>query len=130
MKPYTVNACYNSTANDITFPAAILQPPLYDVNASREENLGGIGYIIAHEITHAFDNNGAKFDENGSAADWWTSEDYAAFQQKCQAVADVHGPDKLRCNRVLQTLPEFYETYGIQPGDGMWTGPASRVSVW
>ena len=148
MTPYTVNACYDPTANDITFPAAILQAPLCDVNASREENLGGIGYIIAHEITHAFDNNGAKFDENGSAADWWTAEDYAAFQQKCQAVAntwastttrqmreylavtDVHAPDKLRCNRVLQTLPEFYETYGIQPGDGMWTDPASRVSVW
>lgn len=79
MTPFTVNACYNPSANDITFPAAILQSPLYDVNASREENLGGIGYIIAHEITHAFDNNGAKFDENGSAADWWTAEDYAAF---------------------------------------------------
>ena len=71
MYPYTVNACYSATANDITFPAAILQPPMYDVNASYEENLGAIGYIIAHEITHAFDNNGAKFDENGNAADWW-----------------------------------------------------------
>ena len=201
MTPFTVNACYNPSANDITFPAAILQSPLYDVNASREENLGGIGYIIAHEITHAFDNNGAKFDENGSAADWWTAEDYAAFRQKCQAVAewydgqeaypgiacsgaltisenvadlgaakcivaaakkldhpdldklfravantwasttsrqmreylavtDVHAPDKLRCNRVLQTLPEFYTTYGIRPGDGMWTAPETRVSVW
>ena len=67
-------------------PAAILQAPLYDVNASREENLGGIGYIIAHEITHAFDNNGAKFDENGNAADWWTAQDYAAFSEKCQSV--------------------------------------------
>ncbi len=86
MSPYTVNACYNATANDITFPAAILQSPLYDVNAGREENLGGIGYIIAHEITHAFDNNGAKFDEKGNAADWWTQADYAAFQEKCQAV--------------------------------------------
>ena len=46
------------------------------------------------------------------------------------AVTDVHAPDKLRCNRVLQTLDEFYTTYGIQPGDGMWTDPASRVTVW
>ena len=46
------------------------------------------------------------------------------------AVTDVHAPDKLRCNRVLQTLPEFYTTYGIQPGDGMWTAPETRVSVW
>ena len=70
LEPFTVNAYYTATSNDITFPAAILQAPLYDVNASFEENLGGIGFIIAHEITHAFDNNGAKFDENGNAADW------------------------------------------------------------
>ena len=84
MYPYTVNACYSATSNDITFPAAILQPPMYDVNASYEENLGAIGYIIAHEITHAFDNNGAKFDENGNAADWWTKEDYAEFEKRCE----------------------------------------------
>ena len=88
MAPYTVNACYSAAFNDITFPAAILQSPMYDVEASREENLGSIGYIIAHEITHAFDNNGAKFDEKGNAADWWTQEDYAAFQVKCQAVVE------------------------------------------
>lgn len=84
MYPYTVNACYSATSNDITFPAAILQPPMFDVNAPYEENLGGIGYIIAHEITHAFDNNGAKFDENGNAADWWTAEDYAEFEKRCE----------------------------------------------
>ena len=84
MYPYTVNACYVATSNDITFPAAILQPPMYDVNASYEENLGSIGYIIAHEITHAFDNNGAKFDENGNATDWWTAEDYEAFEKLCE----------------------------------------------
>ena len=83
MYPFTVNACYSATQNDITFPAAILQAPMYDVNAPYEQNLGGIGYIIAHEITHAFDNNGAKFDENGNAADWWTQEDYEAFHQLC-----------------------------------------------
>ena len=84
MYPYTVNACYSATSNDITFPAAILQPPMYDINASYEENLGAIGYIIAHEITHAFDNNGAKFDENGNAADWWTEKDYAEFEKRCE----------------------------------------------
>lgn len=84
MYPYTVNACYSATSNDITFPAAILQPPMYDENASYEENLGSIGYIIAHEITHAFDNNGAKFDENGNAADWWTKQDYAEFEKRCE----------------------------------------------
>ncbi len=84
MYPYTVNACYSATSNDITFPAAILQPPMYDINASYEENLGAIGYVIAHEITHAFDNNGAKFDENGNASDWWTAEDYAEFEKRCE----------------------------------------------
>ena len=87
MYPYTVNACYSPTSNDITFPAAILQPPMYDINASYEENLGAIGYVIAHEITHAFDNNGAKFDENGDAADWWTAEDYAEFEKRCEKTA-------------------------------------------
>lgn len=90
MYPYTVNACYSATSNDITFPAAILQPPMYDVNASYEENLGSIGYIIAHEITHAFDNNGAKFDENGNAADWWTAEDYAAFEKLCEKMVSFY----------------------------------------
>ncbi len=90
MTPYTVNACYSRTSNSIEFPAAILQAPFYDVNASREENLGGIGYVIAHEITHAFDNNGAKYDENGNAADWWTAEDYAAFQQLCGKIVSFY----------------------------------------
>ena len=90
MYPFTVNACYSATQNDITFPAAILQSPMYDVNASYEQNLGGIGYIIAHEITHAFDNNGAKFDENGNAADWWTEEDYAAFNELCDQMIEFY----------------------------------------
>lgn len=109
MSAYTVNACYMATNNEIVFPAGILQSPMYDVNASREENLGGIGYVIAHEITHAFDNNGAKFDKNGNAADWWTSEDYAAFQKLCdQAVSFYDGVEAapgITCNGTL-TLSE------------------------
>ena len=90
MYPYTVNACYSPTSNDITFPAAILQAPLYDTKASYEANLGGIGYIIAHEITHAFDNNGAKFDENGNASDWWTKKDYENFTKLCDKVKEFY----------------------------------------
>ena len=90
MYPFTVNACYSATSNDITFPAAILQAPMYDVNASYEQNLGGIGYVIAHEITHAFDNNGAKFDADGNATDWWTEEDYAAFNERCEAMTEFY----------------------------------------
>jgi len=89
MPPHTVNAYYNATNNEIVFPAGILQPPFYDLNASREKNLGGIGMVIAHEITHAFDNNGAQFDENGNMNNWWTEQDYIVFQQKCQAVVDL-----------------------------------------
>ncbi len=87
--PHTVNAYYNATSNEIVFPAGILQAPFYDENASREQNLGGIGTIIAHEITHAFDNNGAQFDENGNMINWWTEEDFSAFQQKCADVINL-----------------------------------------
>ena len=90
LSAYTVNAYYNSMANEIVFPAGILQAPFYDVNATREENLGGIGFVIAHEITHCFDNNGAKFDENGNAANWWAEEDYAKFNELCLEVVDYY----------------------------------------
>ena len=80
MPGHMVNACYNPFANDITFPAAILQKPFYGLDQSRSRNLGGIGAVIGHEISHAFDNNGASFDEKGNLANWWTEEDYAAFK--------------------------------------------------
>lgn len=80
MSGHTVNACYDPFRNDITFPAAILQPPFYSINQTRSENLGGIGIVIGHEISHAFDNNGAKIDENGNLHDWWTKEDLKRFK--------------------------------------------------
>ena len=79
MPGHMVNACYNPSANDITFPAAILQKPFYSINQTVSENLGGIGAVIGHEISHAFDNNGAHFDENGNMKNWWTEEDFKAF---------------------------------------------------
>lgn len=80
MPGHMVNACYNPSANDITFPAAILQKPFYALEQSPSENLGGIGAVIGHEISHAFDNNGAKFDEHGNLKNWWKDEDFQAFQ--------------------------------------------------
>lgn len=80
MPGHMVNACYNPFANDITFPAAILQKPFYGLDQSESENLGGIGAVIGHEISHAFDNNGASFDEKGNLNNWWKEEDYAAFK--------------------------------------------------
>ncbi len=87
---YTVNAFYNQTINGIIFPAAILQAPFYDYDASYETNLGGIGYIIAHEISHAFDNHGSAFDENGNVANWWTDEDKAAFDALCDKMVEYY----------------------------------------
>jgi len=80
MPGHMVNASYNPSANDITFPAAILQKPFYSVHQLPEENLGGIGAVIGHEISHAFDNNGAQFDENGNLNNWWSESDYSAFK--------------------------------------------------
>ncbi len=90
MTPQTVNACYNPQANDITFPAAILQAPFYSKDASDAQNLGGIGTVIGHEITHAFDPVGAGYDENGNLNNWWTQGDMDAFTAKAQKVKDYY----------------------------------------
>lgn len=88
MPGHMVNACYDPSRNDITFPAAILQAPFYSLKQTSSENFGGIGAVIAHEISHAFDNNGAQFDEYGNMNDWWTKEDYAKFKQLTQKMID------------------------------------------
>ena len=88
MPGHMVNACYNPFANDITFPAAILQKPFYSLEQSESENLGGIGAVIGHEISHAFDNNGAHFDEKGNLADWWSEKDFAAFKALTQRMIE------------------------------------------
>lgn len=80
MTPMTVNAYANFGMNEIVFPAAILQPPFFDPNADDAINYGGIGAVIGHEISHHFDDQGAKYDENGRLADWWTPQDVAAFE--------------------------------------------------
>ena len=79
MTPQTVNAYYSPSLNEIVFPAAILQPPYFDVTADDAANYGGIGAIIGHEISHAFDDQGSKFDGDGNLNNWWTKEDRAAF---------------------------------------------------
>ena len=86
MPGHLVNACYDPFVNDITFPAAILQPPFYSINQSRSENLGGIGAVIGHEISHAFDSNGAKCDEMGNLNNWWTKADERKFNKKVNAM--------------------------------------------
>lgn len=198
----TVNAYYNQFNNSMAFPAGILQAPFYDKNHSLEENLAGIGTVIAHEITHAFDNNGAKYDENGNPNDWWEEKDYIKFQELCteaagfynnweaapgiaingtqtlgENIADIGGmactidvlnhskenPDyakyfqayakswskamtrenaeflaqfdehssaNLRTNRVVSNFQEFYDTFQVKEGDGMYIPPEDRIKIW
>ncbi|BDP45616.1 hypothetical protein EfmJHP9_04860 [Enterococcus faecium] len=88
MSADTVNAYYHPFRNVIVFPAAILQAPFYSLEQSSSANYGGIGAVIAHEISHAFDNNGALFDEYGNLNNWWTEEDLTQFQNKAQAMIE------------------------------------------
>ena len=88
MPAHMVNAYYNPQQNKIVFPAAILQAPFYSLEQSSSANYGGIGAVIAHEISHAFDTNGASFDEHGSLKNWWTDEDFAAFKTRTDKVVD------------------------------------------
>ena len=197
----TVNAMYSPLNNSINFPAAILQAPFYSPEQSTSANYGGIGAVIAHEISHAFDPNGSKFDENGSLSNWWTEEDLARFEELSQAMIeefdgldyaggkvngaltvsenvadagglscalealkkaeaepdlaefftgwariwrekstpeyaamlltlDEHAPNKLRANIQLQNMDDFFTTFGIEEGDGMYRAPEDRVSIW
>ncbi|ALT46633.1 peptidase M13 [Lactobacillus delbrueckii subsp. bulgaricus] len=194
-----VNACYDPQRNDITFPAAILQAPFYSADQSRAANYGGIGAVIAHEVSHAFDNNGAQFDEFGNMKNWWTEADYKEFADRTKAEialfdglkfgpttlngkqivseniadqgglaaamtackeegqgledfyanwarvwaqksleaaikmivsVDVHAPGPLRANVQAQCQDEFYETFDVKPGDGMYLAPEDRVKIW
>jgi len=86
MTPQTVNAQYNPQLNDITFPAAILRPPFFNPAADDAVNYGGIGAVIGHEISHAFDDQGSQYDEKGNLRDWWTAEDHKKFAAKTAAL--------------------------------------------
>ena len=89
-QPQDVNAAYIPANNSITIPAGILNPPFYSPDASYGANLGGIGVVIGHEISHAFDPNGSQYDKDGNMKNWWTAGDYAMFQQKAAAFAPYY----------------------------------------
>lgn len=201
MPAHMVNAYFSPDSNTIVFPAAILQKPFYSENdQTPSQNYGGIGAVIAHEISHAFDNNGARFDEFGNMNNWWQDEDFKAFEAK-QALMiaefdglelagakvngqlvvseniadaggltaamtaalreanadlkaffiqwgeiwrikasqeyqqmllsmDVHAPGKLRANIQASNLDEFFDTFDVKEGDGMWRSKADRVKIW
>ena len=88
MPPQMVNAYYMPTTNEICFPAAILQPPFYNPNADDAVNYGAIGVVIAHEMTHGFDDQGSQFDKYGNMNDWWTKEDRTAFEAKTNILVE------------------------------------------
>jgi len=90
MTPQTVNAYYNPNLNEIVFPAAILQPPFFDLKVDDAINYGGIGAVIGHEIGHGFDDQGATFDGDGVMRDWWTPKDLEAFKQRTGALAEQY----------------------------------------
>jgi predicted metalloendopeptidase len=91
MPPQTVNAYYTPSRNEIILPAAMLQPPMFDPEAEDAVNYGGIGAIIGHEIGHAFDQRGRRFDAYGRAADWWTSTDEEQFQERARLLVEQFG---------------------------------------
>ena len=90
MTPPTVNAYYDPQLNDINFPAGVLQPPLYDPKMDDAPNYGNTGSTIGHELTHAFDDEGRKFDAKGDLKDWWTPEDAKAFEERVNCVRDQY----------------------------------------
>lgn len=130
MTPQTVNAYYNPTMNEVVFPAAILQPPFFNMKADDAVNYGGIGAVIGHEITHGFDDQGRRYDGNGNMNDWWTDEDNEIFMERAQVVVDQYSNfvpiDTLHINGEL-TLGEniadiggltiAYNAYKLSLGD-------------
>jgi len=211
MTPQTVNAYHNPNMNEIVFPAAILQPPYFNLAADDAVNYGAIGGVIGHEIGHAFDDQGRKYDGDGNLNDWWTEEDAAAFAASAEklvaqyneyspieglnvngqltlgenigdltglvlgyrayqrslggqeapviddltgdqrffmgwaqvwrsimsdelmrriVLADPHSPAQFRVIGPLSHVPEFYATFDVGEGDGMYLPPGERVKIW
>ena len=113
MTPQTVNAYYNPPLNEIVFPAAILQPPFFDMNADDAVNYGGIGAVIGHEIGHGFDDQGSTFDGDGVMRDWWTKNDLSEFKKRTGALAAQYSGFKVLSD--LNVNGEF--TLGENIGD-------------
>lgn len=150
MPPHVVNAYYHPLRNEIVFPAGILQPPMFDADADDAVNYGAIGAVIAHEITHGFDDQGRQFDENGAFRSWWTDEDAQRFTERAEglvrqfdgylAVDDVPVNGRLTLGeniadlggvtlafRALAPAPDAPEIDGLTPAQRFFV---SYASVW
>ena len=213
MFPQTVNAYYNPTGNEIVFPAAILQPPFFNLSADAAVNYGAIGGVIGHEMGHGFDDQGSKSDGSGNLRDWWTKEDKAAFEKltgalveqynahcpldggktcingrltlgenigdlgglslayrayqmslggkpapvidgysgdqrffmawaqvfrvkmreaalRQQLQTDPHSPGESRINGIVRNFDEWYQAFGVKPGDKLYLPPEQRLRIW
>ena len=122
MTPQTVNAYYNPTTNEICFPAAILQPPFYNMNADEAANYGAIGVVIGHELTHGFDDQGRNYDKDGNLADWWLEQDAENFKNNAQVLVDAFNAVK-----VLDD-PETYANGQLTLGENIADNGGLHVS--
>ena len=118
MSPQTVNAYFNPVNNEIVFPAAILQPPFYDYKADEAVNYGGIGAVIGHEISHCFDDSGARFDGDGNLKNWWTEDDASKFkeigEQLIKQYSDIVAIDSLHLNGEFTLGENIGDLGGVQ----------------
>ena len=118
MTPQTVNAYYNPSTNEICFPAAILQPPFFQLNADDAVNYGAIGVVIGHEMTHGFDDQGRRFDKEGNLTDWWTADDAKRFEERAKVLVDYFDQivvlDTVRANGQLTLGENIADQGGLQ----------------
>ncbi len=111
MFPQTVNAYYNTASNEIVFPAAILQPPFFNINADDAVNYGAIGAVIGHEISHGFDDQGSRFDANGNMKNWWTKADHQKFKEKTRALVKQYN--------AYEALPGYFVNGELTLGENI-----------
>ena len=111
MTPQTINAYYNPTTNEICFPAGILQPPFFDMNADDAFNSGAIGVVIGHEMTHGFDDQGSKYDKDGNLHQWWNKEDTKRFTDRIQVMRRYHDN--------IEVLPGLHANGSLTLGENM-----------
>ena len=111
MSPSTVNAYFDETMNEIVFPAGILQPPFFDYKADDAVNYGAIGVVIGHEITHGYDDQGRKYDDQGNMRDWWTPEDKKEFDERAKAVVKAYS--------AMEVLPRLHANGKLTLGENI-----------
>ncbi|MCQ2285404.1 MAG: M13 family metallopeptidase [Bacteroidales bacterium] len=120
MTPQTVNAYYNPTTNEICFPAAILQPPFFDMTADDAVNYGAIGVVIGHEMTHGFDDQGRNYDKNGNLNNWWAEEDSKNFNERAQVLVDYFNS--------IEVLPGVFANGAFTLGENIADNGGLNVS--